>query len=43
MKVVELQHQSLLMAGSPFGANSVSSSETLNWKNGGFDNNEEDY
>ena len=43
MKVVKLQRQNLLLAGSPYGANNVSNSDGIYWKNGGFTDSEDDY
>lgn len=43
MKVVQLQHQSHLLAGSGFGAKSVSNDDGLGWKTDGFADDEGDY
>ena len=44
MKVVELQRQNLLLAGSRGGAQGLSdNSEGIYWKNGGFADSEDDY
>ena len=42
MKVVKLQHQSHILAGS-YGAKSVSNSDGISWKTDGFDEGDQDY
>lgn len=42
LQVVKLQHQHIICT-SPFGANNVSNSESISWKEGGFADNEVDY
>ena len=42
MEVVELQHQSQLLAGS-VGANSLNNADGFGWQIGGFDDTEGDY
>lgn len=42
MKVVKLQHQCHILAGSG-GAKGISNSDGITWKDDGFDDTEEDY
>lgn len=42
MRVVKLQHQNIICT-SPYGAKGVSNGDGINWKDGGFDDNEGDY
>lgn len=43
MRVVKLQQRSHILAGSLKGAKSVRNSEGITWKDGGFDDDEDDY
>lgn len=43
MRVVKLQQRSHILAGSPKSVSNVSNSEGLTWKDGGFDDDEDDY
>lgn len=44
MRVVKMQHRQHILTGSdPFGAQDVSNSEEITWKDGGFADGEGDY
>jgi hypothetical protein len=43
MQVEELQYQSHILSGSNRGAKSTNNSEDINWKTGGFVDEEYDY
>ena len=44
MRVVKMQHRQHILTGSdPFGAQDVSNSEEIPWKDGGFADGEDDY
>ena len=43
MRVVQLQHKSHILAGSNFGAKSVSNSDGIGWQTDGFSSGEGDY